>query len=120
MKVYRDRFGHETDVNETEILDVIKSISVSVGIRRNYALILREFLVKQSDFEKTRRNIMKCGLLTLFRIPSAIEAYICQMQNSCTFSVLYNSESLSYWKLFGVYFTDVPFGFDECTFIGEV
>lgn len=120
MKVYRERVGHETHINETEMLDVIKSISVSVGIRQNYALILSELLVKHSDIEKTRRNIIKCGLLTLFRIPSAIEAYICQMQNSCTLSVLYNSESSSYWKLFGVYFTDVPFGFDECTFIGEV
>ena len=119
MRVYRDRFGHEADVNETEILDVIKSISVSVGIRRSYALILSEFLVKQSDFEKTRRNIMKCGFLTLFRIPSTIEVYICRIQHD-TFSVLYNSGSLSCWRLFGVYFTGVPFGFDEYTFIGEV
>lgn len=119
MKVYRDRFGHKSDVNETEMLDVIKSISVSVGIRRNYALILSEFPVKQSDFEKTRRNIMKYGFITLFRIPSAMEVYICRTQHD-TFSVLYNSESLSCWRLFEVYFTDVPFGLDECTFIGEV
>lgn len=120
MRVYRDRVGHTTDINETEILDVIKSISVSVGIRQNYALILSEFLVKHPDIEKTRKNIMKCGLLTLFRIPSATEVYICQMQNSRTFSVLYNSRGLSCWILFGVYFTGVPFGFDEYTFIGEV
>lgn len=120
MRVYRDRFGHETDVYETEILDVIKSISVSVGIRTDYALILSEFLVKHPDIEKTRKNIVKCGLLTLFRIPSATEVYICQMQNSRTFSVLCNSESLSCWELFGVYFTDVSFGFDEYTLMGEV
>lgn len=122
MKVYRDRFGHETDVNETEILDVIKSISVSVGIRRGYALIMGEFSVDQSSVEKTRKNIVKCGILTLFRIPSAIEVYIDQTytQNKFLFSAIYNSESLSCWRMFGVYFTGVPFRPDKCTFIGEV
>lgn len=115
MRVYREKFVYKTDINETEILDVIKSI----GIRRDYALIIGAFHVDQSDVEKARKNRVKCGILTLFRIPSAIEAYICQMQNG-TFSVLYNSESLSCWKMFGVYFTDVPFGLDKCTFIGEV
>lgn len=119
MKVYRDRLGYTTDINETEILNVIKSISVSVGIRRDYALILSEFLINQFSFEKTGKNIVKCGFITLYRIPSAIEAYICQMQ-SCTFSVLYHSESSSCWRMLRVYFTGVPFGFDECTFIGEV
>lgn len=119
MRVYRDRFGHETDVNETEILDVIKSISVSVGIRRDYALIMSEFFVDQSSVEKTRKNIMKYGFITLFRIPSAMEVYICRIQCD-TFSVLYNSRGLSCWRLFGVYFTGVPFGFDEYTCIGEV
>ena len=119
MRVYRDRFGHEADVNETEILDVIKSISVSVGIRRNYALILSEFLVKQSDFEKTRRNIMKCGFLTLFRIPSTTEIYISQ-ELSCVFSVIYDSEGSSYWRMFGVYFTGVSFRLEECVFMGEI
>ena len=119
MKVYRERVGRATDINETEMLDVIKSISVSVGIRRNYALILSELPVDQSVLEKAGKNIMKCGFYTLFRIPSATEIYICQTQ-SCVFSVLYNSESLSCWRLFGVYFTNVPFGFDEYTFTGEV
>ena len=119
MRVYRERFGYKPDVNETEILDVIKSISVSIGIRQNYALIMSEFFVDQSSVEKTRKNIMKYGFITLFRIPSAIEIYICQIQYD-TFSVLYNSESLSCWRLFGVYFTGVPFRLDEYTFIGEV
>lgn len=119
MKVYRDRLGYKSDVTETEILDVIKSISVSIGIRQNYALILSEFLINQFSFEKTGKNIVKCGFITLFRIPSAIEVYICQTQ-SCTFSVLYHSRGSSCWRMFGVYFTGVPFGFDECTFVGEV
>ena len=119
MKVYMERLRHTTDINETEMLDVIKSISVSVGIRRDYALILSEFLINRFSFEKTGKNIVKCGFITLYRIPSAIEVYICQMQ-SCTFSVLYNSESLSCWRMFGVYFTGAPFSFDEYTFIGEI
>ena len=119
MRVYREKFRYKSDVAETEILDVIKSISVSVGIRRNYALILSEFFVDQSSVEKTRKNIMKYGFITLFRIPSAIEVYICQTQ-SCTFSVLYHSRGSSCWRMFGAYFTSVPFGFDECPFIGEV
>lgn len=116
MRVYREKFRYKSDVAETEILDVIKSISVSVRIRRNYALILSEFFVDQSSVEKTRKNIMKYGFITLFRIPSAIEVYICRRQDN-TFSVLYNSESLSCWRLFGIYFTSVPFGLDEYTFI---
>lgn len=119
MKVYRERVGHATDINETEMLDVIKSISVSAGMRRDYALILGEFPVYQSSVKKIRKNIAKCGFCTLFRIPSAIEIYINQAQ-SCTFSVLYRSEGLSSWRMFGVYFTSAPFGFDEYTFIGEV
>ena len=119
MRVYRERFRYKPDVTETEILDVIKSISVSVGIRRNYALILSEFFVDQSSVEKTRKNIMKYEFITLFRIPSAIEVYICRIGHDA-FSVLYNSEGSSCWRLFGVYFTDVPFGFDEYTFTGEV
>ena len=119
MKVYRERVGHTTDINETEMLDVIKSISVSVGIRRNYALILSEFFVDQSSVDKTRKNIMKYGFITLFRIPSTIEVYICRIQYD-TFSVLYHSESSSCWRMFGVYFTSAPFGFDKYTFIGEV
>ena len=119
MKVYRERFRYKPDINETEILDVIKSISVSVGIRRNYALILSEFFVDQSSVEKTRKNIMKYGFITLFRIPSAMEIYICRIQCD-TFSVLYNSESSSCWRMFGVYFTSAPFGFDKYTFVGEV
>lgn len=119
MRVYRERFRYKSDVTETEILDVIKSISVSVGIRRNYALILSELPVDQSVLEKARKNIMKYGFITLYRIPSTIEVYICRIQHD-TFSVLYNSESLSCWRLFEVYFTDVPFGFDEHTFTGEV
>ena len=119
MRVYRERVRHTTDINETEILDVIKSISVSVGIRRDYALILGEFPVYQSNVKKTGRNIVKCGFCTLFRIPSATEVYISKAQSQ-TFSVLYNSESLSRWRMFGVYFTSVPFGFNKYTFIGEV
>ena len=119
MRVYREGFRYKPDINETEILDVIKSISVSVGIRRDYALIMSECHVYQSIVEKTRKNIMEYGFITLFRIPSAIEVYICRIQHD-TFSVLYNSESLSCWRLFGVYFTDVPFGFDEYAFTGEV
>lgn len=120
MKVYRERLAYATDTNETKILlDVIKSISVSVGIGGDYALILGEFSVYQSNVEKTRRNIVKCGFCTLFRIPSATEIYINQAQ-SRTFSVLYRSESLSCWRMFGVYFTSAPFGFDEYTFMGEV
>lgn len=120
MKVYRERLAYATDTNETKILlDVIKSISVSVGIGRNYALILSELPVDQSGLEKAGKNIMKYGFITLFRIPSTIEVYICRIQHD-TFSVLYNSESLSCWRMFGAYFTSVPFGFDEYTFIGEV
>lgn len=119
MRVYRERFRYKSDVTETEILDVIKSISVSVGIRRNYALILSELPVDQSVLEKARKNTMKYGFITLYRIPSAIEVYICRIQCD-TFSVLYHSKSLSCWRLLGVYFTDVPFGFDEYTFTGEV
>ena len=119
MKVYRERVGHATDVNKTEMLDVIKSISVSVGIGGDYALILGEFPVYQSNVKKTGKNVVKCGFITLFRIPSAIEIYIFQTQ-SCVFSVLYSSESLSCWRMFGVYFTSAPFGFDEYTFVGEV
>ena len=119
MKVYRERVGHTTDTNETEMLDVIKSISVSVGIRRDYALIMNEYHVYQSNVKKTGKNVVKCGFITLFRTPSAIEVYICQTQ-SRLFSVLYHSESSSCWRMFGVYFTSAPFGFDEYTFIGEV
>ena len=117
MKVYRERFRYKPDGNETELLDVIKS--VSVGIRRDYALIMSEFSVDQSDVEKARKNRVKYGFLTLFRIPSAIEVYICRIQYD-TFSVLYNSRGSSYWRMFGVYFTGVPFWFDKYTFIGEV
>ena len=117
MKVYRDRLGHATDINETEILDVVKSISV--GIRSDYALITSEFSVDQSDVEKARKNRVKYGFITLFRIPSAIEVYICRIQYD-TFSVLYNSRGSSYWRMFEVYFTGVPFWFDKYTFIGEV
>lgn len=120
MKVYREKRSYTTGFNETildmEILDVIKSI----GIRRDYALIVGAFSVDQFNVEKSRKNMVKCGFITLYRVPSAIEVYICQMQNSCVFSVLYNSKSLSCWKIFGAYFTGVPFGFDEYTFIGEV
>ena len=119
MRVYREGFRYKPDINETEILDAIKSISVSVGIRRNYALILGEFFVDQSSVEKTRKNIMEYGFITLFRIPSTIEVYICRIQHD-TFSVLYNSRGSSCWRMFGVYFTGVPFGFDEYPFIGEV
>ena len=119
MRVYMENLRHTTDINETEMLDVIKSISVSVGIRRDYALILGEFPVYQSNVKKTGKNVVKCGFITLFRIPSAIEIYIFQTQ-SCVFSVLYSSESLSCWRMFGVYFTSAPFGFDEYTFMGEV
>ena len=119
MKVYRERFRYKTDINETEMLDAIKSISASVGIRRDYALIISEFPADQSSIEKARKNRVKYGFLTLFRIPSATEVYICRTQYD-TFSVLYNSESLSCWRMLGVYFTGVPFGFDEYTFIGEV
>lgn len=119
MRVYRERFRYKSDVTETEILDVIKSISVSVEIRRNYALILSELPVDQSVLEKAGKNVVKCGFITLFRTPSAIEVYISQTQ-SCAFSVLYHSESSSRWRMFGVYFAGVPFGFDEYTFIGEV
>ena len=117
MKVYMEKLRHTTDINETEMLDVIKSISV--GIRRDYALILGEFPVHQSNVKKTGKNVVKCGFITLFRTPSAIEVYISQTQ-SCVFSVLYHSESSSCWRMFGVYFTSAPFGFDEYTFIGEV
>lgn len=119
MRVYRERLGHTTDINETEMLDVIKSISVSVGIGGDYALILGEFPVYQSNVKKTGKNVVKCGFCTLFRIPSAIEVYICQTQIRL-FSVLYHSESSSCWRMFGVYFTSAPFGFDKYTFIGEV
>ena len=119
MRVYRERLGHTTDINETEMLDVIKSISVSVGIGGDYALILGEFPVYQSNVKKTGKNVVKCGFCTLFRIPSAIEVYICQTQIRL-FSVLYYSESSSCWRMFGVYFTSAPFGFDKYTFIGEV
>lgn len=119
MRVYRERVGHTTDINETEMLDVIKSISVSVGIRGDYALILGEFSVYQSNVKKTGKNVVKCGFVTIFRTPSAIEVYICQTQIRL-FSVLYRSESLSCWRMFGVYFTSAPFGFDEYTFIGEI
>ena len=119
MRVYRERFRYKTDINETEILDVIKSISVSVGIRGDYALILGEFPVYQSNVKKTGKNVVKCGFITLFRIPSTIEVYIDQTQ-SCVFSVLYHSESSSCWRMFGAYFTGVPSGFDKCTFMGEV
>ena len=120
MKVYRDRLGHATDINETEILDVVKSISV--GIRSDYALITSEFSVDQSDVEKARKNRVKYRFITLFRIPSTIEVYINQTytQNKFLFSAIYNSESLSCWRMFGVYFTGVPFRLDKCTFIGEV
>ena len=124
MRVYEERLGYATDiyatdVNETEMLDVIKSISVSVGIRTDYALIMNEFPADQSNVKKAGRSMVKFGFLTLFRIPSATEVYIDQMQGYL-FSVLYNSESLSCWRLFGVYFTNNPFGFDEYTFTGEV
>ena len=119
MKVYMEKLRHTTDINETEMLDVIKSISVSVEIRRNYALILSELPVDQSVLEKAGKNVVKCGFITLFRTPSAIEVYISQTQ-SCVFSVLYHSESSSRWRMLGVYFTGVPFGFDEYTFMGEV
>ena len=119
MKVYMERLRHTTDINETEMLDVIKSISVSVGIGGDYALILGEFPVYQSNVKKIRKNRVKYGFLTLFRIPSAIEVYICRIQYD-TFSVLYNSRGSSYWRMFGVYFTGVPFWFDKYTFIGEV
>ena len=119
MKVYRERLRHTTDINETEMLDVIKSISVSAGMRRDYALILGEFPVYQSNVKKVGKNAVKCGFCTLFRIPSAIEVYICRIQHD-TFSVLYNSRGSSCWRMFGVYFTSAPFGFDEYTFIGEI
>ena len=119
MKVYMERLRYTTDINETEMLDVIKSISVSVGIRGDYALILGEFPIYQSNVKKTGKNVVKCGFITLFRTPSAIEVYICQTQ-SRLFSVLYHSESSSCWRMFGVYFTSAPFGFDEYPFIGEV
>ena len=119
MKVYMEKLRHMTDINETEMLDVIKSISVSVGIGGDYALILGEFPVYQSNVKKTGKNVVKCGFYTLFRIPSAIEVYICQTQIRL-FSVLYHSESSSCWRMFGVYFTSAPFGFDKYTFVGEV
>lgn len=119
MKVYRERVGHSTNINETELLDVIKSISVSVGIRRDYALIMSELSVYQSNIKRVGRNTVKCGILTLFRLPSATEVYIDQTPSSLL-CVLYNSEGSSCWRLFGVYFTGVPFGFDEYTCIGEV
>ena len=119
MKVYREKLSYTTGFIETipdmERLDVVKSI----GVRRNYALIMNEFSVDLSSIERTRKNIVKCGFLTLFRIPSATEVYIAQMQ-SYLFSVVYNSESSSRWRIFGVYFTSVPFGLDKCTFIGEI
>ena len=119
MRVYMENLRHMTDINETEMLDVIKSISVSVGIGGDYAFILGEFPVYQSNVKKTGKNVVKCGFCTLFRIPSAIEVYICQTQIRL-FSVLYHSESSSCWRMFGVYFTSAPFGFDKYTFIGEV
>lgn len=124
VKVYREKLGYTTDIcatdtNKTELLDVIKSISVSAGIRTDYVLIMNEFPVDQSNVKKAGKNIVKSGFLTLFRIPSATEVYIDQMEVHL-FSVLYNSESLSCWRLFGVHFTSVPSGFDEYTFIGEV
>lgn len=119
MKVYREKLSYTTGFNETildmEILDVIKSI----GIRRDYALIMGAFSVDQFNVEKSRKNMVKCGFITLYRVPSAIEVYIYQTKIS-VFTVLYNSESLSCWKMFGAYFTGVPFGLDEYTFIGEV
>ena len=117
MKVYMEKLRHMTDINETEMLDVIKSISVGIG--GDYALILGEFPVYQSNVKKTGKNVVKCGFCTLFRIPSAIEVYICQTQIRL-FSVLYHSESSSCWRMFGVYFTSAPFGFDKYTFVGEV
>ena len=86
MKVYREGLAYATDTNETKILlDVIKSISVSVGIGGDYALILGEFSVYQSNVEKTRRNIVKCGFCTLSVATRALntKSNTCQILDSC-------------------------------------
>ena len=111
MKVYREKLNYATD---SERLNVVKSIEV----RRNYALIMNEFIISQSGIKRIRKNTIKWGQLTLFRIPSAMEVYASQLQSDL-FSVIYKSECLSCWKILGIYFTDVSLG-KEYTFIGEI
>ena len=59
MKVYREKLNYATDssriVRDMERLDVIKSI----GVRRNYALIINELSICQSGVERIRKNTIK-------------------------------------------------------------
>lgn len=118
MKVYREKLSCTTNPNETildtERLDVVKSI----GVRRNYALIMNEYPIDQSGIKRIRKNTIKWGQLTLFRIPSTMEVYASQLQSDL-FSVIYKSECLSCWKILGIYFTGVLLE-EEYTFIGEI
>lgn len=111
MKVYREKLNYATD---SERLDVVKSI----GVRRNYALIMNEFIIYQSGIKRIRKNTIKWGQLTLFRIPSAMEVYASQPYGGLS-SVIYNSKCSSCWKVLVVYFTGLP-PREEYTFIGEI
>lgn len=118
MKVYREKLNYTTDCSriiwDMERLCVVKSI----GVRRNYALIVNELSIFQSGIERIRKNTIKWGHLTLFRIPSIMEVYASQPYSGL-FSVIYNSKCSSCWKVLVVYFTGLP-PREEYTFIGEI
>lgn len=118
MKVYREKLNYTTDsgriIRDMERLDVIKSI----GVRRNYALIVNELSICQSGVERIRKNTIKWGGLTLFRIPSIMEVYAIQPHSALS-SIIYKSECSSCWNVLVVYFTGLP-PREEYTLIGEI
>lgn len=118
MKVYREKLNYATGssriIRDMERLCVVKSI----GVRKNYALIMNEYSIYQSGIKRIRKNTIKWGWLTLFRIPSVMEVYAGQLQSGL-FSVIYNSKCSSCWRMLGVDFTGVLLE-EEYTFIGEI
>lgn len=118
MKVYREKLNYATDsiriILDTERLNVVKSI----GVRKNYALIVNELSICQSGIKRIRKNTIEWGGLTLFRIPSIMEVYAIQPHGALS-SIIYKSKSSSCWKVLVVYFTGLP-PREEYTFIGEV
>lgn len=118
MKVYREKPIHTTGSSDT-ILDMERLNAVkSIGIRKNYALIMNEFSICQSGIKGIRKNTIEWGRLTLFRIPSIMEVYARQLQSGL-FCVLYKSKCSPYWRILGVDFTGVLLE-EEYTFIGEI
>lgn len=118
MKVYREKLNYATDssciIRDTERLDVVKSI----GVRKNYALIMNGLSICQSGVERIRKNTIKWGHLTLFRIPSIMEVYASQLYSGLS-SIIYKSECSSCWNVLIVDFTGVLFE-EKYTFIGEI